>query len=144
MQLQADFSKISTDFEPLPAGVYRVKIEEQEDGQSKENKYPQINFGLVVQEGEFKGRKLFDSVTLQMKDKKTQQVVANTFGLGRIKAYAIAILGEEAGNSNAIDTDAFKGSIVDVVVSIETYTKTPEKGGGEGKRNKIDRVVKAA
>lgn len=143
MRLDADFSKISTDFEPLAAGAYRVKIVEMEERQSSGG-FPQINFKHEIVEGDQKGRFVFDSVTLQMKDKKTQAVVANTIGLGRIKAYAAAILGEEAANSGSIDTDAFKGSVIEVVVEIETYTKPPEKGGGEGKRNKITKVLKAA
>lgn len=139
MKLEADFSKISTDFEALPNNVYRVKIMELTEGETKENKLPSLSFEHEVQEGEFKGRKLFDFVTLKQKDGKP-----NNIGLGRVKAYAAAILGDEAANAGAIDTDAFKGSIVEVVVEIETYTKTPEKGGGEGKRNKIVKVLKAA
>lgn len=139
MRLEADFSKISTDFEPVPAGAYRVKILSLEEAESKENKLPGLNFELEVTEGEHAKRKLFDSVWLKQKDGKP-----NNIGLGRIKAYAAAILGEEAANGGAIDTDSFAGSIVEVVVEVETYTKPPEKGGGEGKRNKIAKVLKAA
>lgn len=138
--LREDFSKIAMDFEPVPAQVYRSKIVEIESVEEDKAKgvLPQINFEWEVQEGEFKGRKLFDYCYL-----KTKKGERNDMGMGRIRANAAAILGEEAAAGNSIDTDALKGGVADLVVSVETYTKKPEKGGGEGKRNKIDRVLPA-
>ena len=136
--LDADFSKISTDFEPVPADVYRSKIVKIESVETKENKLPALNIELEIMAGDFAGRKLFDFVTLKQKDGKRNDV-----GYGRIKAYAIAILGEEAANSGAIDTDALVGGSCDCVVEVEKYAKKAEKGGGEGTRNKVAKILPA-
>lgn len=136
MKLEADFSTISTDFEPLPNDSYRVKLLQITQGETKENKLPSLNIELEVTEGNFAGRKLFDFVTLKQKDGKR-----NDIGYGRVKAYAVAILGEEEGNAGSIDTDALHGGMCEVVVEINVYDKPAEKGGGQGKNNKIVKVL---
>lgn len=138
MKLEADFSKISTDFEPVPTDTYRVKVTKIEAKETQENKLPSLNIELEIISGDFSGRKLFDFVTLKQKDGKRNDV-----GYGRVRAYTIAILGEEAGAAGAIDTDALLNGSCDAVVTIETYTKKPEKGGGEGRQNRISKVLPA-
>ena len=137
-KLEANFSEISMDFEPLPNGSYRVKILDIKEGETKENKLPSLSFELEVTEGEFAGRKLFDFVTLQQKDG-----AINKIGYGRVRAFAQAVLGEEAAAGSSIDTDELKGNICEVVVEINTYEKDASKGGGQGKNNKITKVLKA-
>lgn len=137
-RLEADFSQISTSFDPLPVGEYRASITTIKDGETNKNKLPQLTFELDVTEGEFVGRKLFDFVVLKQNDGK-----ANKIGLGRVKAYAEAILGAEAANGGAIDTDDLINGEVLLVVSLRTYTKKNEDGSdaGQNTTNEIKKVL---
>lgn len=134
-KLEANFSEISMDFEPIPADTYRVKILDVKDIESKD-KNPGLSFELEVSEGEFAGRKVFDNVYLKQKDGGINKV-----SYGRVRAYANAGLGEEAAAGNSIDTDELKGLIVQVVITKETYEKSPEKGGGQGTKNAVSKVL---
>lgn len=63
-----DGSLEGQNFDPIPEGEYVVKIEIPEDievkkGQNKGTQY--ISFPVVVEEGEFKGRKIFDNYMLE-------------------------------------------------------------------------------
>ena len=108
--LQDDFDEISSSFESLDEGDYRFRLTEIED-QSEDSelvaqlrakqKMPALIFKSEVVEGKRKNSIQFDYVYLTTKDGKKNKV-----GLGRIKAYAEAILGKEAANGKSIDTDA--------------------------------------
>lgn len=108
--IQADFSKISSSSEPLPDGEYRMRLEEIEDQSADEQvaaekaaagKQCALVFKSVVTEGEHVDRQVWDFVYLQTNEGKP-----NKMGLGRVKAYAEALLGAEAANNPAgIDTD---------------------------------------
>ena len=121
-KLQEDFSKISSSFEPLPenADGYRMRLEEIEDQAANEEtvaalaageKQPALIFQSVVTEGECEDRAHWDYVYLKKKNGKP-----NRIGLGRVKAYAEAILGKERANAQEIDTDELlKGEFLGVI-----------------------------
>lgn len=134
-RIEADFSGISSSFEALAAGEYIVKIDDIEESETKENKLPQMVFKMSVQEGDKKDSVIFDYVTLKQNDGKV-----NKIGLGRIKAYAEAILGEAAANdTSGIDTDELKGGRCQIIVESRTY----EKDGAQQTGNKIKKVLAA-
>lgn len=124
-KINADFSKIATDFENLPEDSYRVLIEEIEEGETNENKLPQLKFKLKVMEGPMEGKTITDFVVLKQNDGKV-----NNIGLGRIRAYAQAILGEEAAAGDSIDTDELRGGSCTITVKHRTYK---DKKSGEEK-----------
>ena len=133
-KLQADFSKISSSFESLPAGSYRARIDDITEGETKENKIPQITFKLVVTEGDMENRVITDFVTLKTKEGKR-----NDIGYGRVKAYAEAIMGEEYANSGELDTDDLKGGTVEIVVAERTYEA--KDGSGQKTSSDIKKVL---
>lgn len=136
-RLEADFSGISTSFEALPDNTYRLKILNIEEKETAVSKLPALNFSLEVTEGEFTGRRLFDFVTLKNKDGKR-----NDIGYGRVKAYAEAVLGKEAANGGAIDTDELKGGTCEAVVVRESYKRS--EGASEEFSNKVKKVLTPA
>lgn len=135
MKLEADFTKISTEFESLPEGDYNVVVDDIEEGESGDNKLPQLVFMLEVTDGDYAGRKIRDYVTL-----KTNKGARNDIGYGRVKAYAQAILGDDAGNGENIDTDDLKKGSCTIVVKEETY-KDKKAGGEEKKASRIKKVL---
>lgn len=132
MKIQEDFSKIAMDFEPLPADSYKVRIAEIEEGETQENKLPKLNFKLEVTEGEYEGRIIFDSVVLKQKDG-----AVNKIGLGRVRAYTAATLGDEAAAGGEIDTDELKGNTCEVVVTQRKW----EADGKSGVQNEVKKVL---
>lgn len=142
MLIEADFSNIAIGFPLLPAGDYRCVIDEIKSDATADGK-PQVVFELSIIEGEFKGQKVFDRLTM-----RTNKGEVNKISYGRIKEFGIATLGEEAANStNGIDTEAMKGSTVIVVVTQESYDKKDKTTGAltgeKGTSNKIARVLAA-
>lgn len=133
-KLQADFEKISTSFETLPAGTYRARIDDIVEGETKENKIPQLMFKLIVTEGDKADSVITDFVTL-----KTREGKVNKVGYGRVKAYGEAILGVEAANGDEIDTDDLKGGVCEIVVSERTYEA--KDGSGQKTSSDIKKVL---
>lgn len=131
MKIEADFSQISSSFEPVPDDSYRAQIVEITE--NEKNNKPQVVFELEITEGPHKGRKLFDFLILQQNDGKPNKV-----SLGRVKAYAEATVGKEAAAGQAIDTEELKGGTVEVVVKSRTYDKD---GGGQGTSSDIVKVI---
>lgn len=135
MKVEADFSGISSSFEPLEEGEYNFKlIEIQEQANDEEwkakndgtDKIPAMVFVSEVLDGERAGAQTFDYVYTKQKDGKVNKV-----GLGRIKAYAEAILGKEAANSTTgIDTDALPGNAFKGFIKHRSYA---DKVSGEQK-----------
>lgn len=121
MKLSADFSKIATDFEPLPADAYRVNVESCEDKKTQTGK-DQTSVKLVVSEGPFEGRVLFDNLVWT-----TDKGTPNTVSYGRLRAYTIAIHGEEAGAAADIDTESLVGGTCQVVVKLKTRQRQDTK-----------------
>ena len=142
--INADFTKISSSNEPVDAGEYVVQINEIEEGVSETNKTPYVNCTLEIQDPrhpQYEGRYLYDRCFTATKEGKI-----NRMGLGRIKAYAEATLGEEAANSpHGIDTDAMKGSKVIVVVAQRQWEKKDPTTGettDSGVSNDIKKVLR--
>ena len=132
-RITEDFSEISSSFEPLPEGDYRAEITEITEGETKENKLPMLTVQLTVTEGPHAKRVMSDFVTL-----KTNKGEKNSIGLGRIKAYAEAILGAEKANDKAgIDTDELLHGTCIIVVKSEPY----EKNGVQVMSSKIKKVL---
>lgn len=132
MKIEADFTQISTEFTPIPASdqPYSFVLEEIEEGETKETKLPQLIFKSKVTAGEHKDRVYQDFVVLKQKDGK-----ANNIGLGRVKAYAEAILGKETANGSELNTDDLKGGAFLGLIKDDSYEKN-------GETKKTTRLVK--
>ena len=125
MKVQADFTKISTEYEGLPEGEYVTRIESIKEGTSRGSNLPQLEYELVVTEGEKEGRKMTDFVTL-----KTNKGDRNDIGLGRMKAYHEAVHGQGSA-TDELDTDDVLGALVRIVVKDESYKKDGETKTGK-------------
>jgi hypothetical protein len=123
--LQADFTKISSSFDPLPPEAYVCIVDEITEKASAEANLPMLVFELVVDDPskpDYAERRLFDNIVL-----KTKKGAVNKVGLGQVKAYAEAILGVEAANNpEGINTDDLKHGSVLVVVTQRSYTQDGE------------------
>lgn len=138
-KVTTDFSKISSSSEPLPAGQYRGTLFEIEIGKNATSGLESWTFKTKVREPEEHiDREIWDFVMMETKEKKP-----NKMGLGRLKAYAEAIIGEEKANSSdGIDTDELLNGDIVVVTELETYMKKPEKGGGQGTRTNVVKILR--
>ena len=134
-RIQEDFSKISTEFEQLPPGEYRMAIDEIEEQTAEDADNPALIFKSVVTEGDKAESVCWDYVYL-----KTNKGKKNKIGLGRLKAYAVAILGEEAANNaEGYDTDdLLKGTFLGVIEQ-ETYEK--KDGSGQATASRLKKVL---
>lgn len=129
-RINEDFSKISSSFEPLPDGDYRFQLDEIEEQEASEGKNPALIFKSTVTEGEHKDRQFWDYVYLVTNDGKK-----NKIGLGRVKAYAEAILGQEAANNpEGFDTDELKSGTFLGIIKARTY----EAKDGSGQKTSAD------
>lgn len=141
-RIQADFSQISSSFDPLPDGDYECVVKEMTDEITKENKLPMVKVTLEVDDAkhpEAAGRQLFDNLVLQQKDGKPNKV-----GLGQLKAYAEATLGEEAANSpEGIETEPMVNSRVIAVVKLRSWEKKDGAGNvlESGTSNDIKKIL---
>ena len=136
-RIEGDFSTISSSFEPFPDGEFRFRIEDVESGETQKNKLPQLQIKMVCVDDrpEFDGKPYTHFIVLKQNDGKVNRV-----GLGQVKAYAEALLGEEAANSpDGIDPDEFKGG--EVLLSLKTRSYVPE-GSAPGTEPKISNDVK--
>jgi hypothetical protein len=131
-RIDEDFSKISSSFEPLPPGTYRFHLDEIEDQAEAEDarSNPALVFKSTVTEGEHEDRQFYDFVYL-----RTNEGKKNKIGLGRVKAYAEAILGKDAANSqDGYDTDELIGGDFEGVITSRTY----EAKDGSGQKTSAD------
>lgn len=97
--IKLDFSNITGgDFEPIPAGDYTLEIEEVKEQVSKAgNQMLNITFS-VIDEGEYKGRKIFEHYVLTEK------------ALWRLKELFIA-LGKDVDGAVTFDPQELVGEI---------------------------------
>lgn len=97
--IKLDFSNITGgDFEPIPAGDYTLEIEEVKEQVSKAgNQMLNITFS-VIDEGEYKGRKIFEHYVLTEK------------ALWRLKELFIA-LGKDVDGVVSFDPQELVGEI---------------------------------
>lgn len=138
--VNADFTKISTDFEPLAEGNYNFLLEEIEAGKTQDGTKDQLIFKSKVIGGEQDGKVYQDYLTLQ-----TNKGGVNNVSLSRIKAYAEAILGKEtANNPSGIDTDLLKSGSFHGIIKPESYEKTKADGSKETKETtKLVKILPA-
>ena len=116
-KIQDNFAEISSQSEPVPPGEYRAVLFEVEEKTSSGG-LPQLVFKNRIIEGDHKDREAWDFVVLQ-----TSKGEKNKVGLGRVKAYAEATLGEEVANGGELDTDDMLQHDVLLVIEPNTYTK---------------------
>jgi hypothetical protein len=101
--------------EPLPEGVYNLRIVTAEGGTTKAGK-PKVTVDYEVYDGDYMGRSLkYHTVTFFGKDEK---------GAGITKGYLSAI-GEPNDGSVEVDTDKWIGKVITAKVGI----KLPDEKG---------------
>lgn len=64
--MRVDFSEVQ-EFEPLPSGVYAVRITKVEEKQKPGGEYPYLNWEMTVIDGEFADRKLWECTSFAPK-----------------------------------------------------------------------------
>jgi hypothetical protein len=93
-----------SDFEPVPAGIYRCKVEEATIGNSKSSDAPMLSLVLVIMSGDHKGRKFWYYVLLDgTQDRRLREIA---------EALALPLKGN-------LTTEALTGSILGVKSRIE-------------------------
>lgn len=142
--IQHDFTQISSSMEPLPDGEYECVVKEIDgNAVSKESSLPMVKVTLEVDDPKFpdySGRLIFDQFTLQTKEGKPNKV-----GLGQLKAYAEATLGDEAANSSeGIDTDAMAGSKVLAVIKLRSWSREVNGITETGTSNNVKKILRVA
>lgn len=142
-KISADFTKISSQLGALEDGEYQCVITDIEEGETKTNKLPQIIITLEVNDpakSEHNGHQLKEYIVLTQTNGKP-----NRIGLGTLKGYAEAVLGNDAANNpEGIDTDELKNGAVIAVVKQRSYNKKDQAGaetGEQGLTNEIAKVL---
>lgn len=142
-KIAADFTKISSSFQALEDGEYQCVITDIEEGETKTSKLPQVIVSLEVNDPnhpQHTGHVLKEYIVLVQKNGKP-----NRIGLGQLKAYAEAVLGQDAANNpEGIDTDELKNGSVLAVVKQRSYDKKNDAGeetGEQGVTNDIAKVL---
>lgn len=140
--VRANFDTVQTGFSTLPTDDYKCRVEEVAFDAEARNPFHTIT--LVVDDpdhADFNNQKIWDRIYMNKKDGSV-----NKMSLGRIKEYAIAILGEDNSNGDNINTDDFVNGEVILTVEVEPYETidpiTKVKKSGES--NRVKRVSPAA
>jgi hypothetical protein len=118
IDLQYNLEEQSSGFEPLPADQYKAKIVKIELGESQTGN-PKLDVQWEVVEGEYTGRKIFDTVPLHV-------------GF-RVKQYA-DLAGIESGST--LDTSLMMDAEAILSLSVESRE-------GYDDRNKIKKIIPA-
>jgi hypothetical protein len=122
-----DFTQVE-DLKPLPRDWYLASIVEAKEGVSKQNN-AKIDLRWKVEEGEFEGRNIFDTITFTQK------------ALFRVKA-TLKGLGYPEDFSGEIVPEDLVGKTARILVDIEQSTQIdPESGEPYPPRNRIKKVV---
>lgn len=141
MRITADFTQISSSFQALEDGEYQCQITEIEEGETKANKLPQVLIKSEVKDpnhADKDGHVLYDYIVLVQKNGKP-----NKIGLGQIKAYAEAVLGNDAANNpEGIDLDDLKNGTFLAVVKQRSYTPKVEEGQPAADQRITNEIVK--
>lgn len=138
MKIEADFSQISHEFQHLEDGEYQVTIEKIEEGETRDSKLPTVTVVSRINDPNHPDREnfpVYDRITL-----RTKKGEPNRIGLGHLKAYAIATLGEEQANSpEGIDTDEMIGAACILVIKQRSY----KQDGEDRLTNDVKKVLPA-
>ena len=122
-----DFSQVE-DLKPLPRAWYLASIVEAKEGVSKQGNV-KMDLRWKVEEGEFEGRNVFDTLTFTQK------------ALFRVKA-TLKGLGFPDDFSGEISGDDLVGKTARILVDIEqSETLDPETGEPYPPRNRIKKVT---
>lgn len=123
-KIKHSLKDVSTEFQPLPAGVYDfdiIKVEEVE----KNNQLAAYRVASkVTTPGESFGKTYSDYINLTTKDGGVNEI-----GLGNIKRYFEVAFGKkevEAWTDDDYDTDLLQGKSWKGQIAIESYTKDGE------------------
>ena len=135
-KLPGSLADVSTTFVPMPEGSYSAIIESVDLGKSSKSKVPMITVEYkIIDNEEFKNRKLYDYFTLETKSGEP-----NEAGMRSLKKLIIAALGEDRANADDFDTDELEGQQVTLVVKQEQYE---DEGGDEQVSNRVKKVLAA-
>jgi hypothetical protein len=134
-KVNANLADVSTKFELAPPDTYRLKVDAIKE--KTEGGRQNFNFEISINEGEFKGRKLFHNISMHQKDGEP-----NKAGMTDYKRFAEAILGipqdDTSFDWDSLDSDdLIKGEFqADVVIEnwVKDEGKPTEK---KGQSNKI-------
>lgn len=112
--LNLDFTGITTDFAPMPIGIYRIRLNEKPTVEpSKKSGENQVNFVFEVIEPEFEGRKLFMHCSLQPQALWKLRKALNGLGVetpdGPIQLNLADLIGREALAS--VTQDEYQGKM---------------------------------
>ena len=140
-KIAADFTKISSSFGALEDGEYQAVITNIEESETKTNKLPQVVITLEINDPnhpQLSGRQLKEYIVLM-----TNKGEPNRIGLGQLKGYAEAVLGQDAANNpEGIDTDELKNGSVIAVVKQRSYNKKNQDGTESGEQGVTNDIVK--
>lgn len=110
------------DFEPLPKGQYRVQIVESEVLPTKSGTGTNLTLKLVVQDGKFKNRVLFDNLCVVNENAKAQGI-SQTKLKQAIQSLGVKSLKDSSQLHN-------KDLMASIIVEKDDY-KTKQQGNGE-------------
>jgi len=117
--------------EPVPEGVYHVRVDKSEYKESKEKKTPMANLEMTIfgpsDAEEYHGRKLFDLLMLS--------------GEGMFRTRQLLEASGEGDDFTLDDTDQLIGREIGVVVTTEKERKDPNTGQTYAARSKVARYV---
>lgn len=129
--IAGDFSKISSNSDPLKPGTYRFRLDRIED--QSQNPEWQAAAAVALAQGQQKSAALIfvsevtegDRAGTEIQDyvyPTTKKGTSSKIGLGRIKAYSEAIQGQEAANNpRGIDTDTLPGGEFQGIMEENVY-----------------------
>lgn len=139
MKIEADFTKVSSSFEQLAEETYRFRIEEIKMGEEKSGSQTPLLVVSKVVGGDRADTPFTDFIYLKKKDG-----TANANGQGRVKAYAEAVLGEEAANNpSGLELDDLLQGTFDGIIKHESYEKKdPQNPAAPGEQKIAARLVK--
>ena len=123
----ADVEEVNIDFSPLPKGEYPVHITESEIAENSRGTGTNLTLKLVVQDGKFKNRVIFDNLCVQHTN-QTAQAIAQT----RLKQIC-----ESLKVSALKDTIQLHDKLLVVSVDVERDKYRSEQTGNEEWRNQI-------
>lgn len=125
----SEVEEVSGDFSPLPKGGYLIHITESEIGPNKSGTGTNLTLKLVVQDGKYRNRIIFDNLCVQHAN-ATAQAIAQT----RLKQIC-----ESVGIKKLTDTSQFhdKPIIVNVDVEFDEFQTNKHNNGERYYRNSI-------
>ncbi len=121
-----DFSEIA-DLGPIPGGIYEASIVSAKPGQSQSG-YPKIDTAWKVEEGDFEGRQVFDTLAFH----------PNALPMTKRK---LLNLGFPEDFTGEIDPEDLIGVTATLTVTKEQSTQiNPETGEPYPVRNRVSRI----